>query len=88
MVYTYNYSMHYVPSIPVVEPLLGRAKANPLLRLTALVDSGADATIIPARYLKQVRARKSRQAWMRGMSGQRASVDLYRVSLQLGEYKH
>jgi hypothetical protein len=61
--------------------------ADVSLTLTALVDSGADATIIPQRYLRQIRARRGRTAWMRGTTGARKQVMLYPIALQLGSYK-
>ena len=85
-VYTYEYDTIYNPAMPMVEIEIGRAMENPSLALTALVDSGADATIIPIKHLQEIRARRSRKMWMRGTAGGRISVNLYRVSLQLGPF--
>ena len=86
MLYTFDYDRNYVPSAPAAEILIGRAQTEPTLSLTAMVDSGADASLIPIVALTQVRARKGRQAWLRGMTGQRIAVDLYLISLRLGPY--
>lgn len=83
-IYTYQYETAYEPAMPVVEIQIGRAMADSYLSLTALVDSGADATIIPLSYLLQIEARRSRKVWMRGTAGGRMMVDLYSISLQLG----
>lgn len=83
-VYTYNYDTDYDPAVPVVDIGIGRALSEANLVLSALVDSGADATIIPVHYLRQVHARRSRKVWMRGVAGGRILVDLYPISLQLG----
>jgi predicted aspartyl protease len=85
-VYTYDYDSIYDPAMPVVDIELGRAGGEPALKLTALVDSGADATIVPLRYLVQVNARRSRKKWMRGTAGGRILVDLYLISLKLGPF--
>lgn len=65
MLYTYNYDSAYIPSMPVIELLIGRAQVTPVLQITAIVDSGADATMIPVSYLKQIGARKGKQAFVR-----------------------
>jgi hypothetical protein len=85
MVYTYDYnSIEYEPAMPVVELRLGRAFTTPYLELMAIVDSGADATIVPVRYLRQLQARRGRRNWMRGTIGEREIVYMYPVALQLG----
>lgn len=83
-IYTYQYDTSYEPAMPVVDIQIGRAMADSSLPLTALVDSGADATIIPLSYLQQIEARRSRKVWMRGTAGGRMMVDLYSISLKLG----
>jgi hypothetical protein len=85
-VYTYNYDSTYDPAMPVVDIEIGRAGAEPAIPLIALVDSGADGTIIPIRYLSQIRARRYRRKWMRGTVGGRKLVDLYLISLKLGPF--
>ena len=83
-VYTYQYDADYDPAMPVMDIQIGRAMAEVSLALTSQVDSGADATMIPIRYLQQIRARRSRKKWMRGTTGGRILVDLYPISLQIG----
>ena len=55
-VYTYNYDATYNPAMPMAEIIIGRAMSGPSLSLLALVDSGADATLIPISYLRQISA--------------------------------
>ena len=87
MLYTFEYDLLYVPAMPVVELQIGRAQTAPTLFVHAIVDSGADATIIPVQVLKQVGARKSGQARMRGFASPRILVDLYAVSIHLGAFE-
>lgn len=71
--------------MPIIEVQLfdpGRKKQGIFLR--AIVDSGADGTLIPLQFLKMLNLKSSRQANMRGVSGYSYPVDLYLVSLQLG----
>ena len=55
IVYTYSYNTGYHgPPLPVVEIEVGAVSQDERqLRLTGVVDSGADATMIPSRYLRQ-----------------------------------
>ncbi len=85
-IYTYDYDNDYNPAMPVVDIEIGRAMADASLALKAVVDSGADATIIPVHSLEEIRARRSRKMWLRGSAGGRVLVDLYQVSLQLGPF--
>lgn len=86
MLYTYTYDTSYVPSMPVIELFIGRAQVTPLFHITAIVDSGADATMIPVSYLKQIGARKGKQAVVRSYFGTRDLVDRYDVSLQFANF--
>ena len=81
-VYTYAYSSEYNPAMPIVEIEVGRATAETTLQLQALVDSGADATMIPIKTLQEIGARRSRKMWMRGTAGGRRLIDLYHISLR------
>ena len=86
LVYSYNYDTTYNSAMPMAEIVIGRAMNGPFLSLLALVDSGADATLIPISYLRQIRARLSRKTWMRGTTGERILIDLYPISLRLGSF--
>lgn len=83
-IYTYQYDAEYDPTMPVIDIEIGRAMVEVSLPLKALIDSGADATMIPIHYLQQIHARRSRKKWMRSTTGGRILVDLYPVSLRLG----
>lgn len=85
-VYTNEYDNEYNPAMPVVDINIGRAMSTASLALKALVDSGADATLIPINFLQEIQTRRSRKIWMRGTAGVRALVDLYQISLQLGPF--
>ena len=86
-IFTYNYSSDYHPSMPMVDLSIGLPLTEPTVGLQAIVDSGADATMIPVEYLRQIGARRSRKALMRGVTGDGALVDLFAVAVQLGSYQ-
>ena len=87
MVYSYNYDSDYHPSMPMIELSLGLPLSETAIEVRAIVDSGADATMIPARTLQEVGARRSRKALMRGVSGVGTLVDLYAVAVPVS-YTH
>lgn len=88
MVYTYEYdTVYHGPAMPVVEIEVGAADAdqsNVLLR--ALVDSGADATMIPVRYLQQLGAKVVDRRRLRSSTDVSYPVDIYAVALTVGPF--
>jgi hypothetical protein len=56
MLYLHDYNaVDYNPAAPEVEIRLGLSEERLDLTLRGLIDSGADATNIPIRYLQQIR---------------------------------
>ncbi len=87
MIYTYEYASEYDPPMPIVELKLALEADGESQTLKAIVDSGADATMIPMRFLKQINASPNSRKWMRGVAGGRYKVSLYTVSIQLGNHQ-
>ena len=87
MIYTYKYDANYDPAFPVVEIDVWGMKAQQLLSLKALVDSGSDATMIPLSFLQQTGAMKSGRQYMRGIAGGSYLVDMYLTHIRLGSYE-
>jgi len=68
----YPYSTEYLPAAPVMEIRLGAPGTEPSSGfLKALVDTGADATIVPIPHLRQIKAKKIDQAILRSQWGER-----------------
>ncbi len=86
MRYTAHYSNQYEPAMPVLELQLGSDKYGESMVLEALVDSGADATLIPKNYLMQLGAKLVEERWLRGVTGVPQLVPLYTVYLQIGQF--
>ena len=84
MAISFAYSTDYNPSAPVVEITV---KAEREVTLQALLDSGADATMISITTLRTIKARFARTHSMRGVIGRARSVELYFVEIQIGSYK-
>lgn len=89
MIWTYDYDSTYLgPALPVVKITVQRIGANDEgITLIALVDSGADATILPLRVLKHINAPRVDRRRLRGAYGPSVEVNLHEVSIQLGPFK-
>ena len=75
----------YDPPMPVLDIGISRPGASaPSATMAAVVDTGADGTLVPRDVLEQVGATFVDRAYLRGITGQRQSVDLYLVTLHLG----
>jgi predicted aspartyl protease len=84
---SHPYSNAYSPAAPVMEIRFGAPGAEITLGpIEALVDTGADATLIPMSYLNQVNARKVDQASMRSHWGEHRSVSIYSVALEVDSH--
>lgn len=77
---SFLYDESYIPSAPVVRLTLS---ANKAVEVTALVDSGSDATLIPINILQTIGARHTKTKRLRGVTGAAKLVGLYTVNLQI-----
>jgi predicted aspartyl protease len=80
-------NQNYNPAAPVVE--IGIAKSGQQTastRVKALIDSGADATMLPINLLQEVNARYSITRQMRGVGDHPIVVEMYVVTLFVGEF--
>lgn len=86
MTYTFDYDRRYSPAMPIVEVEIRGMKGGPSRSFIAIVDSGADATIIPIGYLEELSASIGGQVWLRGATHQRIMADLYWIWLHIGDH--
>ena len=87
MTISYSYDSTYNPAAPIVH--IGLSPSGQMgvrEEITALVDSGADATMIPVQILRAAGARYVEQRQMRGVVGQAVRVNLYLTAVHLGGY--
>ena len=90
MIYTHDYDTGYAfgPALPIVELTISSIDGthdNEDMR--ALIDSGADATIIPLNILSSIDADKVGRAQMRWGSHHSRSYDVYLVMLRIGPFQ-
>jgi predicted aspartyl protease len=75
----------YDPPMPVLDIGISHpGLSTPSATIEAVVDTGADGTLIPRDILEHVDATFVDRAYLRGITGQRQPVDLYLVTLHLG----
>lgn len=88
MIYSFDYDNSYSfgPALPIVELQLQAIGAETAVRLTALIDSGADATIIPLPYLEQANIEQVGRAQMRWGTHASSSYDVYLGTIQIGTH--
>jgi len=84
----FSYSQDYFPSAPVIEirlavPEEGFATGP----LTAFVDSGADATLIPARFLKSLSIQVDDRRFLRSQWGEARVVDIFSLDIGIGDLR-
>lgn len=78
---------HYTPSAPVLDiTIKPRPATNEQIgtMVRVLVDSGADATMLPEKLLIEIGALKVDRRRSRGVYGQVRTVSVYLVDIQVG----
>jgi len=74
------------PPMPVLDiGVSPPALEAPLVTIEAIVDTGADATLLPRDVLEHIGANCVDRAYLRSITGQRQPVDLYLVTIHLGQ---
>ncbi len=82
----FHYDSSYFPPAPFVDiTIISMAEMLRVDPLPAMVDSGADGTIVPQKYLDQVHAPPTVEMGLRSQWGERRRVMLYLVDIRVGE---
>ena len=81
----FPYDTTYDLALPVCGMELTAVPTGRRVELTAIIDTGADGTIIPVRHLRKIGARRAFETGLRSQWGERRTVFLYLVDLQIGE---
>lgn len=81
---SYPYSQRYSPPIPAIEIALSIPESDAFIGpLFAVLDTGADASIVPQEYLKKVGAVIVDEANLRSYWGDSQRVYIYQVDLRV-----
>lgn len=82
----FRYSHQYYPAAPIVDvTFISAAEQERVGPLTAMIDSGADGTIVPMSYLDEIHAPPTVEMVIRSQWGERRKVLLYLVDVQIGD---
>jgi hypothetical protein len=82
---TFPYDATYFPPFPTLEVTLSTpAEGLTTDPLSALVDTGSDATFVPLEHLSQIGAVETTEMWARSHWSERRRVLLYLVDVQVG----
>jgi predicted aspartyl protease len=76
------YLAAYTPPIPALEIALCLPEGRSLEPVSALVDTGADATIVPMHFIQQPGLRSVETAYIRTPWDERRSVKIYLLDIQ------
>ena len=89
VVYLQEYERRsYDPPMPVLDIGISRPGSSvPFATVEAVVDTGADGTLLPLDILEHINATFVDRAYLRGITGQRQAVDLYLVTIHLGQLR-
>lgn len=80
----FYYNSNFIPAMPVAQITVSHRRRQ--AQLSALIDSGADGTMIPRRILQEINAPYQEQLIMRGVTGESEIVDTYLVMIEFGPY--
>ena len=81
----FRYSRSYYPPVPVVEVTFISAADNLHIGpVSAIVDSGADGTLVPQSYLDQINAPSTTDMLIRSQWGEPHQVVMYLVDVRIG----
>lgn len=82
----FDYDRSYLPPAPVVTLTVdGYSDSVQPATIQAMVDSGADGTMLPTAVLTQIQASYVDSVRMSGITGMVERRDRYRVRLQIGD---
>lgn len=81
----YFYDATYDPPMPVCDVRITAATTGRQATVNAIVDTGADITIVPVRLLRNIGARRVFQTTLRSQWGEKRLVFLYLVDLAINE---
>lgn len=80
----FQYSAVYFPPAPVAEISI---RARREVQAIALLDSGADGTLLPYKLLLACRAKFIRTSQLTGVTGKSVLADQYVVEIRIGDLK-
>jgi predicted aspartyl protease len=81
----FPFDTSYDPAMPVCEVTISVSSTGRRSNRAGIIDTGADATLIPAHILHELGARRAFETGLRSQWGERRTVFLYLVDIQIEE---
>lgn len=78
------YNKTYYPPAPVYEIALETPEGKKVT-VSAMIDTGADATLVPVHYLRDIGARRVFEVGLRSQWGEKRVVFLHLVDIHINE---
>lgn len=83
---TFYYSNSYNPSAPVIQVTLQHPDGFPTIGpVSAFVDSGADATIVPHHYIDQLGTKSDDEGYVKSAWGARKRITFHMIDILIGD---
>lgn len=84
----FSYDADYFPPAPSIEIWLGAPDAALAVGpIQALVDTGADVSIVPLHYIEPLNVQVDNRKYLRSQWGERRQVDTYWLDVGIGELR-
>ncbi len=83
----FDYDQSFDPSFPIIYLELGSPLTATTEFITALVDTGSDASLFPQETLDRLGAEVVNRVWIRGLFGERRAAKLYLVTVRVGPHQ-
>lgn len=78
------YNQGYFPPVPVVQVRFSTPEWNLFTNpIEAIIDTGADGTFVPIRYLREIQASVEGNTYVRSQWGERRQANLYLVDIEV-----
>jgi hypothetical protein len=85
---TLAYDLSYFPPAPTIEIELAAPQASfQVGPVRALVDTGADISLLPLRYIHPLQIQIDDRKYLRSQWGERRIVDVYFVDVGIGDVR-
>jgi predicted aspartyl protease len=81
----FPYDTSYDPALPICDVTFSVATTGNKISLPEILDTGADATLVPQDLLQELGSRRTFEMWLRSQWGERRVVFLHLVDIQIGE---
>ena len=84
----FSYDLAYYPGAPSIEIRLAAPESSWAIGpLHAFVDTGADVSLIPAKYIESLGIPPDDRKFLRSQWGERRKVDVYWLDIGIGDWR-